>query len=82
VKAVALVRNGTITAITQAEILRQLDEMHAMHDVGSRHYDRYSYLREKRAAMARWSAWLDRLLGQPDPQVLPFVGSPPRNIAQ
>jgi integrase len=62
--------------------IRDRLQHHAMHDVGSRHYDRYSYLREKRAAMARWSAWLDRLLGQPDPQVLPFVGSPPRNIAQ
>ncbi|MEX1065991.1 MAG: site-specific integrase, partial [Aquisalimonadaceae bacterium] len=33
---------------------------HAMQDVGSRHYDRYNYLAEKRAGMARWGAWLAR----------------------
>jgi integrase len=30
---------------------------HARHDVSSRHYDRYEYLDEKRAAMDRWSEW-------------------------
>jgi hypothetical protein len=31
-------------------------------DVSSRHYDRYDYLLEKRAVMAKWSAYLDRLI--------------------
>jgi hypothetical protein len=31
-------------------------------DASSRHYDRYDYLLEKRAAMAKWSAYLDRIL--------------------
>ncbi|MFQ3788886.1 tyrosine-type recombinase/integrase [Halomonas sp. A29] len=31
---------------------------HAMHDVSSRHYDRYEYLREKREAMKVWGSWL------------------------
>lgn len=35
---------------------------HARADVSSRHYDRYDYLVEKRAAMATWSAYLDRIL--------------------
>jgi integrase len=29
-------------------------------DVSSIHYDRYGYLREKRAAVAKWQAWLEQ----------------------
>lgn len=61
--------------------IRDRLQHHALHDVGSKNYDRYGYLAEKRAGMARWSAWLDRLLGA-EPQVVPFVGTSPRNIAQ
>jgi integrase len=32
-------------------------QCHARGDVSSRHYDRYEYLVEKRAAMDRWSDW-------------------------
>lgn len=35
---------------------------HARKDVSSRHYDRYDYLTEKRAGMATWAAYLDRIL--------------------
>jgi integrase len=35
---------------------------HARSDVSSRHYDRYSYLPEKRAGMTTWAAYLDRIL--------------------
>lgn len=35
---------------------------HAKSDVSSRHYDRYEYLAEKRAAMDQWSRFLARLL--------------------
>ena len=31
-------------------------------DVSSRHYDRYSYLPERRAAVAKWADYLDRVL--------------------
>ncbi len=31
-------------------------------DVSSRHYDRYDYLPERRAAMARWAAYLDLVI--------------------
>lgn len=39
---------------------------HGRWDVSTKHYDRHSYLREKRAAIAVWSSWLDDLL-RPDP---------------
>ncbi len=38
--------------------LRNRLQGHAMTDVGSQHYDRYSYLPEKREAMQRWTDWL------------------------
>lgn len=41
---------------------RDLLQNHAKNDVSSKHYDRYEYLPEKRAAMARWSDWVDQLL--------------------
>jgi integrase len=41
---------------------RDLIQNHSKGDVSSKHYDRYEYLREKRAAMQRWSDWVDQLL--------------------
>jgi integrase len=48
-------------------------------DVSARHYDRYDYLSEKRAAMLQWSVYLDRVLageiteiGQRDAVVVPI----------
>jgi integrase len=35
---------------------------HAFQDTGSRHYDRYSYLVEKRNAMDKWIDWLENIL--------------------
>jgi integrase len=35
---------------------------HSKGDVSARHYDRYNYLVEKRAAMATWDAYLGRIL--------------------
>jgi len=32
---------------------------HAHGDISSRHYDRYDYLEEKRAAMAKWEQWFE-----------------------
>lgn len=44
--------------------MRDRIQHHAMRDVGSMHYDRYDYLTEKRAAMKKWSVWLDRELAK------------------
>lgn len=33
------------------------------HDVSSRHYDRYDLLKEKREAVAKWEAWVERQVG-------------------
>jgi hypothetical protein len=30
-----------------------------MGDISSRHYDRYDYLEEKRAAMDKWEKWFE-----------------------
>lgn len=35
---------------------------HAMHDVSSRHYDRYDYLAEKREAMQVWERWIQSII--------------------
>lgn len=39
------------------KVERDLIQCHARSDVSARHYDRYEYLPEKRAAMKRWSEW-------------------------
>jgi integrase len=39
--------------------IRNRIQGHAFQDIGSRNYDRYDYLEEKRAAMQRWTSWLD-----------------------
>lgn len=41
---------------------RDLMQNHARSDVSSKHYDRYEYLPEKRAAMAKWGEWLETTL--------------------
>ena len=43
--------------------LRNRLQGHAMNDVGSVHYDRYDYLREKREAMEQWTTGLTKILG-------------------
>jgi integrase len=47
---------------------------HAMTDVGSRHYDRWSYLPEKREAMEEWSTWLAGIVGVTPPALSPDGG--------
>ncbi|WP_341325852.1 hypothetical protein [Methylotuvimicrobium sp. KM2] len=47
-----------------------------MNDVSDRHYDRYDYLPEKRAAMAKWGAALQLSIdGKPESNILPFAKS-------
>jgi integrase len=43
--------------------LRNRLQGHAISDVGSVHYDRYDYLREKREAMEQWTRGLTEILG-------------------
>lgn len=43
--------------------IRNRIQGHSFNDIGSRAYDRYDYLDEKKEAMARWVTWLDRQLG-------------------
>jgi integrase len=49
-------------------------------DVSSRHYDRYDYLTEKRAAMATWEAFMQKMIAgnvgeQEDAVVVPMPGA-------
>lgn len=59
--------------------MRDRIQNHSKSDVSSRHYDRYEYLAEKRAAMATWEKYLDRVLsgeikeiGQQDSNIVPI----------
>jgi len=52
--------------------LRNRLQGHAMDDVGSRHYDRYSYWPEKQRAMAQWVAFLESLLADEPAKVVPL----------
>lgn len=42
------------------KVERDLLQNHTEADVSSRHYDRYEYLTEKRAAVLKWEAWLQQ----------------------
>lgn len=44
---------------------RDLIQQHAKNDTGSKNYDRAEYLPQMREAMAKWSAWLDTHLAEP-----------------
>ena len=35
---------------------------HALHDVSSKHYDRYDYLQPKKDAMTVWATWLEDVI--------------------
>lgn len=39
--------------------IRDIIQQHTQRDVGSKHYDRASYLPQMRQAMATWNAWLE-----------------------
>ena len=65
--------------------IRDRIQNHALTDVGTRYYDRWSYMPEKRAAMVLWEPHLDWLLGlggaserRSDQGFLTFNGSTPR----
>jgi integrase len=61
------------------EIRDRLQNHSKKSDISSRHYDRYDYLAERRAAMAKWAAYLDLVIageikeiGQRESNVVPI----------
>jgi len=51
--------------------IRDRLQNHSLHDVSTKHYDRYSYLREKRKAVATWDRHLHRIVtGQASQKVV------------
>lgn len=59
--------------------MRDMLQNHKKGDISSRHYDRYSYLRERREAMAKWAAYLELVIageikeiGQRESNVVPI----------
>ena len=54
--------------------MRDKLQNHAQHDVGTKHYDRYDYLAEKRLAMAKWESFMNRIISGDfgDDVVVPF----------
>ena len=44
---------------------RDLIQQHAKGDIGSKVYDQADYVQQMREAMDKWSAWLDRVTGDP-----------------
>lgn len=56
--------------------IRDRLQNHAENDVSSRHYDRYEYLAEKRAAVKTWGEYLGRVLaGDIDNPILSVTGA-------
>ncbi|HBA66727.1 MAG TPA: hypothetical protein DCZ48_11235 [Methylococcaceae bacterium] len=56
--------------------IRDRLQNHALNDVSERHYDRYDYLPEKRAAMAKWGAALQQIIdGKHESNILHFAKS-------
>ena len=44
--------------------IRDCIQNHALHDVSSKNYDRWNYMPEKRAGMARWDKFARALLSR------------------
>lgn len=56
------IRRSVKTLMGQAELSKEIRDRiqgHAFQDVGSVHYDRYDYWKEKTAAMKKWERWLN-----------------------
>ena len=43
--------------------IRDRIQNHALHDVATKHYDRYDYLDEKRHGLERWENELMKIIG-------------------
>ena len=42
--------------------IRDRLQNHALHDVSSKHYDRYDYLQPKKDAINTWNEWLENTI--------------------
>jgi integrase len=51
--------------------IRDQLQNHAKGDISSKHYDRYDYLTERRAAVAMWESYLTRILAGEFDEVKP-----------
>lgn len=59
------IRRSVKTLMGEAGISKEIRDRiqgHAFQDVGSKHYDRYDYWKEKQAAMLKWERWLNNLV--------------------
>jgi len=57
--------------------MRDRLQNHAVQDVSGKHYDKYDYLPEKRAAMQTWERWLAKHVIEPEVEqskVVPIAG--------
>jgi len=45
--------------------IRDRIQNHALQDVSSKSYDRWTYMPEKRTGMDKWNAFVERLLAKP-----------------
>jgi hypothetical protein len=53
------------TLAGQARVSKEIRDRiqnHALHDVSSKNYDRWTYMPEKRAGMAKWNEFVNGLL--------------------
>ncbi|MFC6670504.1 tyrosine-type recombinase/integrase [Marinobacterium aestuariivivens] len=63
------IRRTVKTLMGKAGISKEIRDHlqnHAVSDVSGKHYDRYDYWREKRAAMQKWERWLTAHVLSPD----------------
>jgi hypothetical protein len=58
----AILRDRSGDAGLSKDMCDRLQNHSKTSDVSTRHYDRYDYLPERRAAMAKWGTYLDRVL--------------------
>jgi hypothetical protein len=57
------IRRSVKTLMGEAKLSKEIRDRiqgHAFTDVGSKHYDRYDYWREKQVAMKQWQRWLNK----------------------
>jgi integrase len=63
------IRRTVKTHMSRIGILKEVRDRiqgHAMNDVASKHYDRYDYLKEKRAGLKKWERELNRIISAGD----------------
>src|SRR5262245_1592530 len=59
--------------------IRDRIQNHALQDVSSKSYDRWTYMPEKRAAMAKWDRFVQQLLAKKDHHAYAAENAPVTN---